>query len=330
MSIVSFFKKTFGKDAETYADIGEKGTEGAGKRAIDNKSGIPKFRYSYNGSIGGDNFSYELCAGDGNYVFEYRSMQYDDRGVMSVNVQKDVFDRLEKLYLSLRLAGWDGYSKYNPEVCDGSGFSLSIDFNDGGRMSADGTNAFPRGYAEFCRQMSEILDPLRDKALEEARNRIITEGIKGDVDHVLAFFKQQGDSGDDSYKFMLFRQSVREKNFEAEIDSERGGVFPKGKFTVYRTVPDEDLPFAGIKELVEKYDVIKWYDHHSSDPDYANKEWFQLCIHFDGGLYINAKGTAYPPNYEPFRRDFLRLMKKSVDSLKGAEALRSENAAQEK
>ena len=145
---------------------GEKGTNGAGKKARDNESGIQYFSYRYNGSIGGNNHRYELTEKDGAVTFTFESMVYPDLGEARTEVNPQVLTRLKELYRELRLAEWDGYSKYNPLVLDGEGFALSIRFCDGGRLSADGTNAFPPRYGEFCDAMRAILDPLRDEILK--------------------------------------------------------------------------------------------------------------------------------------------------------------------
>ncbi len=312
MGIGSVFRKIFGKKQDF--DTGERGTEGIGKKASDNQSGINYFRYSYNGSIGGDSFSYELTENGGQYVFRYESMEHSEFGEMEMPAGDDIAEKLHGLYLSLRLAEWDGFSKHNVYVLDGSGFSLSIGFRDGGRMRAGGENAFPDRYSAFRGGMAEILDPLRDELLERGRQKIIAGGVKGNVDFIMAYFKQQGSSGSDSYQFMLSKRGVRSKNFDITVKS-RGGLFPAGEHRIYRDVPDEYVPFDGIQRLIEKYGLINWYGFDRSDPDYSNREWFQLNIGLDSGMYINAMGTAYPENYEAFRRDFLRLMADSTAAL---------------
>ena len=144
---------------------GEKGRNGVGKRARNNTSGISAFRFGYDGSIGGNNYTYVVSQKDESVVFSYNSMEYPDLEHTEMTVDKSVLDRLNELYVNFRLAEWDGYSKYNTEICDGDGFSLRIKFNDGASVAASGTNAFPRRYGEFFAAMSSILDPLRDELL---------------------------------------------------------------------------------------------------------------------------------------------------------------------
>ena len=150
--------------------FGEKGSNGAGRRAKDNKSGILSFSYRYDGTIGGSNYVYGIEKRENGVFFTYESMMYHDLGKAEVPVDNTVPERLNDVYLSCRLAEWDGYSKYNPYVCDGEGFSLSIRFNDGASLYTNGMNAFPDRYAEFCAAMSEILDPIRDKVIDSVKS----------------------------------------------------------------------------------------------------------------------------------------------------------------
>ncbi len=148
--------------------FGEKGTDGEGRRARDNESGIAFFDYRYDGTIGGDSFRYGLSKKDGAVIFKYESMMYGDSGKIETEADEEVLEKLYAAYIEYRLAEWNGYSKYNTMVCDGNGFSLDIRFNDGATLFSSGMNAFPPRYAEFITVMRELLDPLRDKALHEA------------------------------------------------------------------------------------------------------------------------------------------------------------------
>ena len=143
----------------------EKGSDGKGIFARANKSGISRFCYRYDGTIGGDNFTYRVEKKDGEVTFIYESMRYPQLGEARLPVDKTVLDRLYKAYRTFRVAAWNGYSKYNKLVCDGRGFSLEIKFCDGASLFTSGMNAFPPRYDEFLEAISAILDPIRDKIL---------------------------------------------------------------------------------------------------------------------------------------------------------------------
>jgi hypothetical protein len=55
-------------------------------------------------------------------------------------------------------------------------------------------------------------------------------------------------------------------------------------------------------------------DFNQSADDYNNKEWFQLDWNFENGR-IDAYGTAHPEHYDAFRKDFLTLLRQTVDAL---------------
>lgn len=294
---------------------GEEGSDGTGRKAADNKSGLCGFYYSFDGSIGGNNYHYTVKKDKDTFVFEYESMLHRDYGVMKTLIDDSVMRQLYELYLSCRIAEWDGYSKYNTMVCDGSGFSLSLSFNDGARLNASGTNAFPDRYREFTDGMESVLGSLCNKLLAEARQKVIEKGISCGISSIIVFYKQYGDSGSDEYKFVLAKSDVRSSNYEVGIKSKSGQFYPIGEYNAYKAVPDEYIPLAEIRDLIVKYDLIKWYDHRGSDPDRNNREWYQISVRFEDGTSLNSSGTVYLDNYEEFRNDFLQIMAKAISKI---------------
>ena len=295
---------------------GEEGDDGLGKKAASNNSGLLKFYYSYDGTIGGNNYHFKIYKENDSFVFEYESMQHKDYGVMKMPVDSSIMDKLNDLYLSCRVFEWEGYSKYNSMVCDGKGFSLDIRFNDGKYMSASGTNAFPERYGKFYDGMCKILDPLCEKMLETARQNKINTGITGNITLLMIFYKQHGDSGSDEYKFLLSKSNVRNSNYEINVKSKSGTFFPAGEYNEYRAVPDSYIPFTEIQELINKYGLIKWYDHKDTAPDSSDREWYQIHFSFDDGSNLDSSGTVYLYNYDEFKHDFLCLMAKTQDKIK--------------
>ncbi|MBO4734308.1 MAG: hypothetical protein J5662_07515 [Clostridia bacterium] len=145
--------------------LGEKGKCGAGIFARKNKSGIAEFVYNYDGTIGGNNYSYGVSDKNGAVTFTYKAIRRRDLGETEITVDNSVLDRLNQLYYKYRIAAWNGYSKYNSRIRDGKAFSLYIKFKNGKSLHAGGTNAFPARYGEFTEEMKSVLDPLRDKIL---------------------------------------------------------------------------------------------------------------------------------------------------------------------
>lgn len=296
-------------------DNGISGSDGAGKDAADNESGVDTFSYSYYGSIGGDSYSYSVTAEDGKHVFVYESMLYPDYGEMTTEVDDGFLDRLYQLYKDCRLAAWDGFDKNNEYVLDGDGFSLQITFKDGTELSARGTNAYPEGYSYFRQALETAVSPVREELLEEKRQEQIAEGFPGKLDFMMANFMQRGTSGSDQYEILISMPGVREKNFDVRIISESGELIPEGSYQYYEAVEEEKIDFAAVKALIDKYELIKWYNYDETAEDYNNEEWFQISFGFDDGKTLNAMGTRHPEHYEEFRREYLELIIQMCQSL---------------
>ena len=321
--IARWFKKKGKPEPVIDPDYGDEGTDGEGESAQDNPNAITAFSYSYHGSIGGGSYTYSVkcgavdnaeTGGSGEAVLTVDHMDHQDYGELSGRLPDGFMAELHKLYKDCRLAAWNGFNKYNPHVCDGSGFSLSIRFADKKSVSAHGSNSFPKGYRAFCDKMEALFKPEVDKLFENARQGRIAQGFGGELDSIFAFFKQHGASGSDQYDIMLYKKGVRTCNFDVNIKSVSGEFFPKGEHRYYCEVPDEALDFAGFDAICKKYDIIQWYDYDKAAKDYNNCEWFQFSFGFGGNTSVNACGTEHPAGYDGFRREFLGHLREVVDS----------------
>lgn len=154
------------KKNETFP--GEEGNLGKGKKAKENTSGISYFDYSFDGSIGGNNYSYIVKKNNDTFIFSFNSMLYRYLEITELQISKDIIDQLNDACLKYKIAEWDGYSRYNKYVLDGESFSLYIKFNDGKSISASGHNAFPSNYSEFCNSIDLIFKPLKDEIIKSS------------------------------------------------------------------------------------------------------------------------------------------------------------------
>ena len=305
MGILTFLGSLFGCGRK---DIGEKGKDGLGKKAVDNESGLAEFYYSYNASLGGDSYSYRLTEEDGKVLFTLEMQIYPENGEMQEELDPAVLESMNELYKKYRIAEWEGYSKYNTMVLDGDGFSLSLRFKDGKSMSASGTNAYPERYAAFTGEMKALLKPYEEELIEKKRQEKIQEGLKGELSSVYATFIQKGKSGSDEYHIHLYLTDREDrKNAEIRVKSVSGEFLPEGEYNVSRRLSKEEMHFSEIRELIEKHEVIRWTDYDKAAEDYNNSEWFQFNFGFEE-MSISAMGTEPPENYEAFRSDFLKLM----------------------
>ena len=294
---------------------GEKGDNGLGARAKPNTSGVTEFSFSYDGTIGGNNYSYSVAEEDGKILFTYESMEHSDYGEMKREVDRSFLDRLDGIYREYNVCRGEGYSKYAANVSDGDGFSLRFAFADGKYMYAHGSNCYPDGYTEFASAMHGICDPVAAELLAEKRLEMIERGFDGTVDFIMATFIQQGSSGSDRYEFLISKEGVRDTNYDVRIRSASGEFLPEGEYRVYKTVPDEYIDFEGVQELVDKYGLIEWYDYDKAAEDYNNSEWFQIDLGFTGSSRLSAMGTEPPPRYDEFRHDFLKLMTENMQRI---------------
>ncbi|MBQ4253907.1 MAG: hypothetical protein II712_03675 [Erysipelotrichaceae bacterium] len=294
---------------------GEKGSNGKGIFARTNKSGVCSFSYGYDGTIGGNNFSYDVRTVDGEVIFTYHSLQYDEFDDLSTEIDPSVLEKINEAYLKHKAARWDGYSKYNCLVSDGSGFSMSIGFNDGESMSIHGMNCYPAGYRDFENEILPLFGAYRDQMIEEAKRRKIENGVSGELTSFMANFFQYGSYGSDKYEILIMSESIREKNVDIQITSESGDFIEKGKYNFYFHLPDEEIGFENFRKLIEKYNVVSWMDYDKNVEDNSNREWFQISFGFQQGS-INAMGSLPPENYSEFRNELLsevvRMLKEAI------------------
>jgi hypothetical protein len=72
---------------------------------------------------------------------------------------------METLLETYGVAAWDGFHENNPDVLDGTSFSLTVVFADGRTVNAWGENRFPPHYREVTQGICELLaEPARGSA----------------------------------------------------------------------------------------------------------------------------------------------------------------------
>ena len=296
--------------------LGEKGSNGIGKKAKDNESGIQSFTYRYNNSFGASSYTWDVTETDGKIAFTYESMQHEEFGEMVMECSREILDSLYAVYKDIRIAEWDGYDKHNPNVLDGDGFTLDIKFNDGAKLSAHGSNACPERYGEFESAIYEVLSPLQEKILAEKRQELIDKGINGELDSIMVHFIQHGTSGKDEYSFFIINDSYREKNCEIKIKSYSENLFTEGNYNTYLHVPYSEIDFSPVRKMIDDYKILEWYDYDKAAEDYNNSEWFQIDFGFSDGMNLGACGTEHPENYDEFRAAFITWMEEVYEKYK--------------
>jgi|GEM_PF-1102068 len=306
-----------GTDGDDTDDpFGYEGPEGAGESAVINDSGIEEFEYNYNASIGANSYTYKLTFTEPP-VFTYESMVHPF-GEVTMETDHETAAKVAALYETHKLWKWDGFSRSARHVLDGDGFSLSIRFRNGKRTYAHGSNAYPKGYGEFRKDMRQVFQPLEEAVIERENRKIIERGVHGKLTSVMANFIQKGQSGRNRYELLLHSLETREKNFTLKVQSVDEAIFEKGSFSIYDRLPETPAIMEKVDALIRKYDIMQWYGWEKAAEDYNNEEWFQVHFSYEDGL-IGAMGTLHPTNYDAFREDLIRLMKEAADSIRPAE-----------
>jgi len=72
-------------------------------------------------------------------------------------------ERLAAIAVEHHLQAWSGFDKSDPRCLDGTGFRLRIDYADGKHMYAEGSNAFPKGYAAAKDDILDYFAELMEK-----------------------------------------------------------------------------------------------------------------------------------------------------------------------
>lgn len=272
---------------------------------------IKSFFYHFDGTIGGNNCNLTI-KGDSVKELTIDDMRYyHDYGEMHDTLDAEFMERLHQLCIKHDILRWDGFDEYDNLVSDGTGFSLRVDYENGSKVRANGMNSFPQGYRDFRRELMELFEPVIKKQADAARLKKIEEGVHGAPTSIMMNFIQKGESGSDKYEVMILREKKRDNNFSVKIRSTSGEFFPVGERMYFTHVPDEQIDWDAFGELIQKYDIIKWYNYEETAEDYNNSEWFQMSWSFEDG-HISAMGTKHPENYDAFRSDFLKLLAETI------------------
>ena len=274
---------------------------------------ITKFNYNYDGTIGGNSHRYEVSVSGQTAAIKVYDMLHHDYGDMTDTVGAEFVQSLEDLCRKHRVNRFDGYDKTDRRICDGHGFSLHITYDNGKTVDAYGRNSSPKGFNEFSEEMHALFRPYCERMCEAALQKKKEKGVSGGLTFILMNFIQKGASGSDRYEVMISRQNIRQQNVEVRISSVSGEFFPEGDHNFYKTVPDEEIDWDAFAALVKKYNLTQWMDYEKAAQDYNNCEWFQMGFDFEEG-HISAMGTEHPENYEAFRKDFLTLLRKTLNT----------------
>lgn len=126
-----------------------------------NESGINKFYY-FTGS-GSVNSNYTINKDQG-IEFQYFNCgkEKEKKKNLSSKQMKTVYDMIEKYNIN----SWNGYKKHD-DSDGGHSFKIEIEYQDGKRITVEGTNYFPNNYIEFQKEFQEFADGISNiKAID--------------------------------------------------------------------------------------------------------------------------------------------------------------------
>lgn len=145
------------------------GTDGVGDAGEVNNSGIVSFYFHRDGTIGMDTYTYDVTKEDDKFILSYRDLRVRNFDYLTHEIGQDILNALHDIYVKYEVYKWDGFDKRDTQMCDGSGFSMSIGFADGKGIRASGMNCFPDGIYDFREEVKAVFAPVVKEMLEEAK-----------------------------------------------------------------------------------------------------------------------------------------------------------------
>lgn len=120
---------------------------------------LVSFAYSHSGMSMDQIYAYSVRAEDGRLLADFDLYcRYEIRDVLL-----DEEDAAALRALIDGLWPWNGFAGSSAYVLDGESFGLSAEFEDGTRLTASGTNAFPDGYQAGAAAIRAYFEGLMEK-----------------------------------------------------------------------------------------------------------------------------------------------------------------------
>ncbi len=76
------------------------------------------------------------------------------------DIVKGFYDWVLRIYYGNQIYLWDGFDGNNRFVKDGTMFNLSVDFENGEKVRADGNNSFPEKYYKAHKEIEKLLEEI--------------------------------------------------------------------------------------------------------------------------------------------------------------------------
>ena len=131
---------------------------GPGLREFSTDAEMVRFRFQHSGMHPASFYCYVAEQTEAGWQMVISLIGLDEEYVFPM-AQEDV-DRLDAMVHRCGLWEWNGFEKYDLDVCDGEDFQLSIEYADGKCMEARGSNAFPQGYDAAADEINAYFEEL--------------------------------------------------------------------------------------------------------------------------------------------------------------------------
>ena len=118
------------------------------------------FHIGENGTYVGAGFDYEYRLEDGKGVISIRIDGVRSEDALILNADEQFVSKLESIIEEHKLRKWDGFSKSDNNVLDGSGFGFYVRYDDRSRISASGYMMYPKGYDKAVGAFDSLFLPL--------------------------------------------------------------------------------------------------------------------------------------------------------------------------
>lgn len=119
---------------------------------------IVNFKYAY-GSPMGLYYDYEIYYEDNTILYKKYFYNGKDETIVK-EADKSVLKEIDKIIKENEIDKWDGFNKSKDNVLDGSGFTLSVTYNNGTSIKAHGYMKYPTKYKEKIKPLIDYLNKL--------------------------------------------------------------------------------------------------------------------------------------------------------------------------
>ena len=115
---------------------------------------LMSFAYSHRGTSTDSFYSYEVKESGDGYTFRFLPFREEDE--QTADMSREDAAALLEIINRYDLWKWHGFSRIDPNILDGTSFSLRIAFADGTVIEANGSNRFPSSYSAACADMDTL------------------------------------------------------------------------------------------------------------------------------------------------------------------------------